>query len=67
MAKQDKYVAILEDENDDRWIYEGSVQGIPIWTPESQAKPKFLSEDDAYTIVHKSRVNGDTGFVEIRA
>jgi len=67
MSNQNKYVAILEDEDGRRWIYEGSVQGMPIWVQESKARPKFLSEADAYTIVHENRERGDTGFVELRA
>lgn len=64
MAKQDKYIAVLVDKENQTWIYEGSVQGIPIWTAESESKPKLMSETDAYEIAHESKQFGDTAFVK---
>ena len=64
MTKKNGCVALLIDKDNERWLFEGKVQGLPIWTPEDEARPKIMSEIDAYIVASMFRQKGDIAMVK---
>ena len=57
--KKNGFVAMLIDKDNKRWLFEGKVGSLPIWTPENKAVPVLMSEMDAYQIAIDCRQKGD--------
>lgn len=57
------FIAIIEDE-DSQWIYEGEVQGQPIWVTRKDARPKLLTEGDALRIARRDACSGEIARAE---
>ena len=55
------YKSILFDPNGKRWVYEGVIDGHPIWVCESQATPLLMTEDEATQIANKYKQAKDKG------
>ena len=57
------FIAIIEDE-DRQWVYEGEVQGNPIWVIQKNAKPKLLTEKEALKIARRDSGSGEIARAE---
>jgi len=57
------FIAIIEDK-DAEWVYEGEVQGQPIWVARKDARPKLLTEKEALTIARRDSFSGELARAE---
>ena len=58
------YKSILIDPSGKRWVYEGEIDGHPIFVGEKQATPLLMTEDEATRIANKYRISEDETLVE---
>lgn len=58
------YKSILIDSSGERWVYEGVVDGHPIFVEEKQAKPLLMTEAEATRIANKYKQAKDETLVE---
>lgn len=53
-----KYMAVVVDRDGTNWVYEGHIDGHPLFVKEHEAKPKMLlTELEAFDIAHKSALD----------
>lgn len=61
--KEKEYIAVIVDEDGQDWVYEGSFGGNDMFTKSQEAKPKFLTETEAYMVAAENTCEGNTGAV----
>jgi hypothetical protein len=45
-----KYISVVKDRDNRNWIFEGKVQGKPIWIEEKHAKPLLMTEEESFQV-----------------
>lgn len=57
-------IAYIIDEHGDRWFYEGTIDGNDMFTKEAVARPKLLTEKEAYMVAVGNAGDNETAGVK---
>lgn len=56
--------AILIDSNGQKWVYEGDIQGQPIWVQKDIGNPLAMSKQQATLIAECCKLSSDRILIE---
>lgn len=61
MFNNKMFNAVIVDKKGISWIYEGTVDGMPIWVKEEESeKPLLLTEEESRNVIKNTMANGET-------